>query len=178
MPRRSMTRRSVARPQRRKFVWVRHLLNSSGADVATGSDLLSQFETDYGAQLIGATIVRIRGLMYANADSGQGTTNTFRFGARVLSGALDLSGPTPDQSPFVDENADWMLWEPFIQSVTTTAAGGEDQQVGLMRMIDVKSSRRLDELGERLVMFQASNPAAPTVVWSYGWDLSIGVKLP
>lgn len=176
MPRYSRTRsRSVSRGTRRKFVWVRHLLLTSGTNFTVGSDLLSQFETDYGAQLIGCTIVRIRGLIFANSDGAAGTTNHVRFGARVLSGALDLSGPVPDQSPFVDENADWMLWEPMIHSIPPLDDGPD---VGIMRMIDVKSSRRLEELGERLVMFSASNPGATTVEWAYGWDLSIGVKLP
>lgn len=173
---RTVRRVNVSRGTRRKFVWVRHILNSSGTDVTTGSNLLSTFETAYGAQLIGCTVVRIRGLVYANSDGTAGTTNSFRFGARVLSGALDLSGPVPDQSPFVDENADWMMWEPFIHSRETVTSTSPD--VGTMRMVDVKSARRIEELGEALVMFQASNPSAPTITWSYGWDLSIGVKLP
>lgn len=159
-------------------MWVRHFVAATTTGQAFGSDLLSQFETAYGAQLLGATIVRMRGIMWANAASGQGTTNTFRVGARVLSGALDLSGPVPDQDPWVDENADWMLWEPFVQSVATTAAGGDPQDVGMQRMIDNHAARKLEELGESLVMFVGPNPAAPTIVWSYGWDLSIGVKLP
>lgn len=173
----SLARRRIRRPlsPNRKFVWARHFLTTTHVGAAVGSDLLFQFEQDYGAQLIGATITRIRGYMFAASTSTGGTVNAFRFGARVLSGQLDLSSTVPDQDPWVDENADWMLWEPF-PSVFVPGTGSGDQLRA--RMVDVKSQRRLDELGEKLVMFYSGSPGAPANEFVVGWDLSIGVKLP
>jgi len=177
MASRRITRRTVSRSPSRKFVWVRHTVTSTTTGDSVGSDLLSQFETDYGAQLIGCTIVRIRGAMWATTPESGAGVDHLRMGARVESGrGLDLSVALPSASGlFEDENADWMLWQPFFQ-VRPTAAGAPDELSG--RIVDVQSSRRLEELGERLVMVVTPNPAAPTIVWTYGWDLSIGVKLP
>jgi len=175
MRRGQSTRRSA--PTRRKFVWVRHTVTAAVTNQVLGSDLLSQFETDYGAQLIGCTVVRIRGIVFATtAQEGAGADH-FRMAARVESGrGLDLTAALPAAAgPFDGENADWMLWQPFFQ-VRPLAGTIDGDLVG--RVIDVRASRKLEELDERLVMFVAPNPAAPAVAWTYGWDLSIGVKLP
>lgn len=142
-----------------------------------GSDMLSQFETDYGAQLIGCTVVRVRGIMWATSTGGTGTTNTARMAMRVATGqGLVLGSPIPVAADlYQDENADWMLWEPFANVI---GPSGQYPTNLLGRVVDVKSSRKIGELGERLIMLFTPNPAAPTIVWSYGWDLSIGVKLP
>lgn len=176
--RRSSSRTRVSRGTTRKFVWARHTFVGEQTGAAVGGDLLSQFETDYGAQLIGATITRIRGYAFAQAtDATDNTINQYRMGIRVLSGNLDLSGTVPDQDPWTDENADWMAWMPFASVVAVGGLPIGDSVLNAMR-VDVKAQRRLDELGERLVLFQAGNPGAPTITWAVGWDLSIGVKLP
>lgn len=170
-------RRNVSRGTRRKFIWARHDVAASSTNQILGSDLLSQFETLYGAQLIGCTVVRIRGTMWATSTGGTGTTNTARIGVRVESGTgLDLSAPLPVASgPYTDDSADWMLWEPFTNTI---GPSGQYPTTLIGRTIDVRSSRKMEELGQRLIAVFAPNPAAPTIVWSYGWDLSIGVKLP
>lgn len=171
------SRTTVSRGTSRKFVWARHFLATTMTGDAQASDLLSQFETDYGAQLIGCTITRIRGYMYAVAqDAETDTLNAFRAGIRVSSGFLDISSPVPDQSPWTDENADWMAWEPF--ATVNAPVTADSSSVLVARMIDVKAQRRLDELGERLLLFHGGAPGAPLITWAYGWDLSIGVKLP
>lgn len=173
MPRKA-SRTTVSRGTSRKFVWVRRqLFQGPASNVETGTDLLSTFETAYGAQLIGCTIVRIRGLMFAFTDEAAGAVDSFRMAARVTSGNVDISTAVPDLTPFTDENADWMLYEPFINFT-----GNTDGHVGNIRYVDNQSSRKIEELGERFVMFHGSNPAAPTVQWGYGYDLSIGIKLP
>jgi len=175
MPQRS--RRTVSRGTRRKFIWARHDVANQSTNQIFGSDLLSQFETLYGAQLIGCTVVRIRGTMWATSEGGVGTTNTARIGVRVESGTgLDLSVALPVASgPFTDDSADWMLWEPFTNTI---GPSGQYPHTLIGRTIDVRSSRKIDELGMRLIGVFGPNPAAPTIEWSYGWDLSIGVKLP
>lgn len=172
-------RRNVSRGTTRKFIWARHVVASQVTGDPVGSDLLSQFETDYGAQLLGATVVRIRGYMFAFPSVNANAVDQFRFGARVASGNLDLTGAIPDQSPWTDEHADWMLWQPFARAqdaggLSSTAQGSELSA----RMVDVKAARKIEELGERLIMVQGGSPGAPTIEWTYGWDLSIGVKLP
>ena len=171
------SRATVSRGTSRKFVWARHFFAGTMTGDALASDLLSQFETDYGAQLIGCTITRIRGYMYAIAsDAETDTLNAFRAGIRVSTGNLDISSGVPDQSPWTDENADWMAWEPFATVNTPSTATADDPLSA--RLIDVKAQRRLDELGERLLLIHGGAPGAPTITWAYGWDLSIGVKLP
>lgn len=170
------SRTTVSRGTRRKFIWARHFFVGAGAvPAATGSDLLSQFEQDYGAQLIGCTITRIRGYAFAApSDAADNTIDAFRMGIRVTSGNLDLSTTTPEQGPFADENADWMAWLPFC-SVYLGGLPYGDGVLNAMR-VDVQSQRKIEELGERLVLFQESGGGS--VTWARGWDLSIGIKLP
>ena len=66
MPRRGYTgRRNTRRTPQRKFVWARtqHIFAVGSDQRNYGVDLLQQFQQEYGAQLLGATVVRIRGFI-------------------------------------------------------------------------------------------------------------------
>lgn len=177
MVRRTTARRNVSRGTTRKFIWARSNEAVQVTGDAVANDLLLDFETAYGAQLIGCTIVRIRGYMYAAATEGvSNTADQFRFAARVSSGQVNVGVLDQTLSPWADENADWMLWEPFATVNSPVVASADGELVA--RRVDIKAARKLGELGERLVLFLGGNPGAPLITWNVGWDLSIGVKLP
>jgi hypothetical protein len=162
-------RRSVARTQRRKFVWARSLTGELAAiGTVTESNLLADFETRYGANLIGATVARIRGVIAVRPDATPADT-TVVVGVRVGSDTdTVLTGPTAQ--PYED----WMLWEPFILAATGT--GVTQTQTAMTRVVDVKSMRKLEEIGEELHIV-ASQTGTETAT-ELGWALSIGLLLP
>lgn len=173
------TSRSPQRANRRKFVWARNFNSTAITGDAVGTDLLSEFETAYGAQLIGCTITRIRGYFFAwGSNTAAEAQDAYRMGIRVTTGFLELNPLDQDNSPWNDDWADWMAWEPF--ATVPALAGAQLLGDGVLnaRMIDVRAQRRLDELGQRLVLLHGGAPAAPTITWGVGWDLSIGIKLP
>lgn len=176
-----MTRRSASRPRsdRRKFIWARVFDSTSITGDAVGTDLLSEFETAYGAQLIGCTITRIRGYFFAwGSNTTAEAQDAFRMGIRVTSGFLELNPLDQDNSPWNDDWADWMAWEPYVTVPALAGAELLGPDTLVARQIDVRSKRRLDELNQRLVMLYGGNPAAPTITWGVGYDLSIGIQLP
>ena len=132
------------------------------------TNLLGNFEQLYGAELIGATVVRIRGVIYtSSANTGQ----LMAFAAMVEPdpvGALDVA-EGPSQRPY----APWMLYEPFV---TSGAAAGPQVDVSA-RVIDVKAARRVDELDQQLSLYY-DTPSGNSAAVSFHFTLSIGVKLP
>lgn len=172
--RRSSSR--VSRGTRRKFVWA-HIRDTStvpASGVPNRLNLLGDFETALGAQLIGATVVRIRGVMsvVGTAVVG-GVPNIVRAAAIVEpnpgSAAVAADGPWGGQFN------DWMLFEPFMDwgpAVVQTMPVGS-------RVIDVKSSRKIEEINETLFLYVAA-PVAPanSAAVQFTYDLSIGIKLP
>lgn len=156
---------------RRKFVWAR--VSESGSlapDTVDRDNLLETFETQYGAQLIGCTVVRIRGIIYtSSSNTGQ---------LMVAAAVVESEPPAPDtpvnaEGPTQRPFADYMLYEPFI---TSGAASGPQSDTSA-RMIDVKSARKVEELDERLSLY-LQTPSGNAVAVSYHYSLSIGVKLP
>lgn len=172
-------RRGVSRGTRaqvrRKWVWARAgvVQLAVGPNGVSRTNLLADFEQLYGAQLIGTTVMRIRGTV-AVTTSAVGGFQRLRMAAKVES--TQDPAPTSVDGPYGSPHDDWMLWEPFIVNGASTAYYGNDVAA---RVIDVQSARRLDELGDELQLwFQAGpdNQAATQVAVSY--ELSIGLKLP
>lgn len=136
-------------------------------------NLLQTFETNYGANLIGITIMRIRGqyaILGANTD-----TVSVRAGIRVGDGAdfttvsadEDLFNPATNGGAF----ADWMSFE------TMGSTPGFVSQDAQYRMVDVRSMRKIDELGQQLgLQVSGRSDLAEAFTWAY--DLSILVALP
>lgn len=170
MPRtRYVARNRRTTSPRRKFIWARtSVTGSMGANSIGRSNLLSNFESLYGAELIGCTIVRIRGII---TTSSSAIDQLFVAAAMVEPdpvGTLDVAeGPT--QRPY----ASWMLYEPFV---TSGLANGAQNETGA-RMIDVKANRKLDELDEQL-SFYIQTPSGNSTTVGYHYSLSVGVKLP
>lgn len=185
------TRRSVRRrvTPRRKLIWARGSGSLVATSVAGGppfappvqTDLLAPFETAYGAGLIGCTIVRVRGIM---AVTDVATSQVVHGRATLHVGdQTDLTKPlVAADSAFAVESAslDSFMFEPFISpvdsAVVTPIVPGPSEVSA--RMIDVKSSRRLDELNQSLILrWSARSPAVQAAV-PLTYDLSVLVALP
>lgn len=124
-------------------------------------NLLGNFETTYGAQLIGCTAVRIRGVIkYDHAGAGDVSAVT---AIRVVDDQ-EVATLTGARGPLLDLYADWMMFEPTIRSGLT-----EDEHV-----FDVQSSRKIEELGQGLYVAIQSTSVALT----YQGVFSVGLKLP
>lgn len=167
----SRSRATVSRGTSRKFVWARvSETGSLAANTVDRDNLLETFETQYGAQPIGCTVVRIRGIIYTSSvNNGQ---------LFVAAAVVESEPPAPDtpvgaEGPIQRAFADYMMYEPFI---TSGAAAGPQTDVSA-RMIDVKSARKIDELDERLSLY-LQTPSGNTAAVSYHYTLSLGIKLP
>ena len=159
------TRYSRGTGSRRKFVWARRLIigATTGANAASFSDLLTDFQTALGADALGVTVVRIRG-----AISFTGTS-LLVVGARIMTQSDFATLVSPAQGPSSDQYADWMMYEPVVHNGVATVGSVSGQH------FDVKSSRKLEELGQGLLL-AVSNPTLSAASWDM--DLSIGLKLP
>lgn len=172
------TRRSnvrVARPARRKTIWVRSFAGNAviPADSATPGeyrdDLLSGV-----TQPLGSTIGRVRGRI-TWTPGAYATGQACRVGLVV--GAFDEA--ILDAGPDTNPNRDWMMFEPFIYQPPAVGTGVnvdlQWQVPQLTREIDVKAMRKLDELTSTLWLY-AENAQATASAFSY--DLSVLLLLP
>lgn len=159
-------RASTGRRPQRKLVWAR----KRGAFAFTAGttlnkvNLLEDFEAAYGANLIGATVTRIRGAAVGDFD---GATNAV-LAARIGQESEVDTPPTPLSGPINEPFADWMLWEPFL-----SVAGETPGTPAHGRVIDVKSQRKMEEIDEELSLWGSSATVGTLI-----WDLSILLKLP
>jgi len=191
--RRSSNRRAPRAP-RRKLVWVR---NAQGVVIGPGGNFssfpLGQFEGSYGAQLIGCTIMRIRGTMSAcivgNATpAGTEAFAAIRFGIRITDHADLALGDYAIGAMYGNQaQADWFCFESFmLDNGGTTTAGNEVDTTAAseIRRIDVKSRRRLDELDQVVEILAgapapgSTQPPENTAQVRLRWDLSYLVALP
>jgi len=192
--RRSSSRRAFRAP-RRKLIWAR---NADGivipVDDPAGTQnryLLDHFEDRYDADLIGCTVMRIRGVISASlvgdSDSQQGYA-AIRCGIRVTDHA-DV-----DQTDYANAAlyegqayADWMAFEPFMLDALGVIESGEIAEATAaseIRRVDVRSKRKLQELNETLELLvgrpgtASSAPPFNTMAVRVRWDLSILIALP
>ena len=86
----------------------------------------------------------------------------------VTTSSVPLLGTAND--PLADPIADWMLFEPF----TLTGTGNDNYSVD-RRVIDVKSARRLEEVGQTVLLSFGGGSVDQQQVSGV---LSLGLKLP
>lgn len=168
-----MNRRS-SRPTaaKRRLIWARF---SSGptavvAGTAFNAFPLDTFETAYGAQLLGCTIMRVRGIIAAKQTSLV-SDGTLVCAMKVA----DLPGVTTEAPVTSGVNDDWFMYEAWA-SVTNVPTASEPSYQ-LQKEIDVRARRRLDELGQRLV-FAAEVRGPGAAQFRINVHLSILVALP
>ena len=171
--------RSVSRAPRRKLVWGR-IFNSGQTHTpgltSTNINPLAFFESSYGANPIGVTIMAVRGNVMWTIDNSAtaGERAMFRWGVRVKSDqdttAGDLFGSGAD--------SDWMVWDGGALHSVNGAATGTAGEAGFYRQaVNARSRRRLDELGDTLVLSsQVANASVTPAVFFY--DLSFLIALP
>lgn len=188
------SRRGFSRPARRKLVWVR---NAQGVVINPGGTFssfpLGQFEGSYGAQLIGCTVMRIRGVMSAcivgNATpAGSEAYAAVRFAIRITDHSDLAIGDYAIGALYGNQaQADWFCFEPFmLDNGGTTTAGNEVDTTAAseIRRIDVKSRRKLEELDQVVEILAgapapgSTQPPENTAGVRLRWDLSYLVALP
>jgi len=193
--RRSSSRRALSRAPRRKLIWARH---SDGlvipVDDPAGTQnryILGHFEDIYDADLIGCTIMRIRGVISAglvgDSDTQQGYA-AIRCGIRVTDHAdQDQTDYANDAMYESQAYADWMAFEPFMLDALGDIESGEIAEATAgseIRRVDVRSKRKLQELGETLELVvgrpatDSADPPFNTMAVRVRWDLSVLVALP
>lgn len=193
--RRRSFRSPLPRRPRRKLIWARY---AQGVVVNPGGTFqglpLNNFETLYGANLIGATVFRIRGVISATLV---GPTNpvgaqayaAVRCGMRVTDHSDINQTDYQVGAMYLNQaHADWFMFEPFMLDNAGTIAANTDEvdttAASEIRHVDVKARRRIDELEqslEFLVGAPAPGSTAPPENTSGArirWDLSILVALP
>lgn len=154
---------------------------AAGDDPVRGFDLLAQFQQEYGAQLLGATVVRIRGYIRPGPFVG-GPVGTLRgtFGIIVGKDNDDYSDPT--MSVEQREHDDWLAYLPWVAGVPAGDVYSPDIRWTTSNVqadpfaVDIKSSRKVEELGQTLQLWRSE----PTGSGQAGmeWHLSMGLKLP
>lgn len=182
-----MVARRAVRTPRRKLIWARMtpaisvLANvGAGSEFNESQDLLQTFRTQAGitAGPVGLTVMRMR--FAINAQVPLGTVN-FRqgvLGVRVMdtTEALAAEVDATPYSPTNDPHADWMCFEPFGPKDLEGTTGVIDHHV------DVRSMRKLDELGQTLVAIVSSVPpnAGPvgTILSNFSVTSSVLLALP
>lgn len=147
--------------------------------------LLSDVETALGSQLVGATILRIRGELLAshqtvpavNTQTFNKITLGFLVGTAAMAAGTSANWPDPDSMATSGAYADWMGYETFqlIASGGGTVPGPGDAYFQ-RKTVDIKAKRRLDEIGDTLLAFAAQT--SPSQVSNLEGALSILVALP
>lgn len=173
-----VARRRVSRGTRRKLVWARR--PEEQFSVATGEfnglNLLGDFETAYGANLIGCTIVRmrIRWSAFVADTTGQPVA---ALGVRVADEAtITATAPTDPLGPLNDAHADWMAWDTTLTTVLQGATTNPSLVGPLAsRYLDVKAMRKVDELGDAAWLL-VDHSSAEAVVFNL--STSVLVALP
>lgn len=163
--RRRRTFRSRAPRRRLEWAYASAENLALGAGAVGTANLLADYETAFGADAHGSTVMRIRGIV-TFAPQIPAVAETIQWGIVVV--------PTPyvtSLSPRTNHYEDWMIYE----SITLPpAALMQNFELPLLRTIDLRSRRRLPEIGTTLAF--AVVPTGGTLQYSYG--LRILLALP
>ena len=114
MPRRFSTRNRRPRAPMRKWVWARTHGALLPEVAAGGANLLAPFQEEYGAQLLGSTVMRIRGYLQPFYTGG-GAEGVGQSAVGIIveeDDELTEGGGTGNQ-PFERPHDDWLAWLPY-----------------------------------------------------------------
>lgn len=137
--RRGTSRRRSGRPARKR-VWARSSTTfDMGAGTITFFEPLASFETDYGADILGSTVARIRLTGRVTRTAGVG------FGELVMGVKTSdrVSDPVVADGPSENTHADWMWWKTYFPNLD-----GSESEIYIED--DVRAMRKLEELGQTL----------------------------
>ena len=152
------------------MVWARSTVNDLTVPVAgTVVDALSSFQSDYGANLIGATVIRVRGVVSGSPNVSTGPSQMV-LAATVGNATEVAAGGGPFDQPY----RDWALWEPFVFRFAGITGNEMNRDQAVSRLIDVKAMRKVEEIDEEYRFWVQANQQA----WTISWNLSVLLKLP
>lgn len=155
MPYRRRTRRSSGRRRRPNYEWARtgwQLIGSQSTDYHF--DLLTQYREASGSDPVDCTVVRVLGLItpYVPQDTTGYVNGTFALSIMQQNIDTTFGGFAPNQAP----NWNWMAYMPFgvyMEADHQAPYAGPPatwRKEASPWVVDVKSSRRIERLGETL----------------------------
>jgi len=163
-PRRSFNR---PRSQRRKLVWADLQIDTTvGVGNYVAYDLLANYKLVAGAGLAGATVARVHGRTWVTSAVvvGDGLSDAVivdqQDEAQAAPGAA--LGVAHGLSPSTSPNADWMLYRQWNVHPHYSFNGAVDQWE-----TDIRSKRRLGEVGETLLYVIENRDASATASMSF-----------
>ena len=132
-------------------------------------DLLTDFRAEQGgAQPPGMTVTRVRGTMSFQTAEPLAVSSALGWGLIVdRKNALETEIERPSAAP----HADWMMWEFEVPNINRISAGANIYGF----RVDVRSQRRLDEVGDTLWLVWEGQALGSLEV---SWNLSVLLKLP
>lgn len=166
---------------RRKLIWARMSpaistltnLNTGVGGAIESQDLLQSFRSQAGTTRgpVGLTVMRVRMKFYFNTGTAAADVlagNLIYYGLRVMDFnelVRQETAETFDQGPITDAHSDWMAWGAIPVKATNFNSAGSTTLVSGWEEVDVKSMRKIDELGQTLgLVLQGTN----ATVSSYG----------
>jgi hypothetical protein len=143
---RSTSRRSST--SRRKLIWARTLSPFAGTAIAANTagtfGLLTAFQTALGADVLGCTVMRIRGHVSVLNQVGSHHDVDLTWGIAVA----PTGTPAVQLDPELVPHYDWMQWE----NLQMTAENGLATDFAYIKStVDVRSRRRMQELSQDLI---------------------------
>lgn len=164
---------------RRKLVWARMapamttlnvVANTVGGAIET-QDLLSTFRTQAGLIRgpVGLTVMRVRLTFHWSGDASQYTdmaVSPLYFGLKVQdyqAAVAEEAAEIPTRGPQLDPHADWMAWGQLPWKETTQDSSGNVTGILGWHEVDVRSMRKIDELGQTLVLLVQGTASAETI---------------
>lgn len=178
----------MARRNRREFVWARAVGNlftapAPGTPAFAGVDLLADVRATYGNDALrNATVMSVKGYIRPNSDVDTASFYLGVTGIRVCNAQDTVAPVAENQTPggALGQELDWMGYFPWLVDNTppSSVRPGDAtwNHAGNPWGIDVRSSRRMFELGMTLGMFTWTS-ATVTAGVALDYHLSIGVKL-
>lgn len=128
---------------------------------------MTGFQAAYGADLIGATIRRIRGWHFFRSGNAG---NSVRVSAGI--GVFPAGVTTAAVAPSGNKHLDWMWYNDFFAEPVVAT---EFSQVNMMDR-DVRSQRKMEELGDDLLLVLSN--IHPTDPVTYAYSSSVLLALP
>jgi len=167
MSRRNLRSPRSSRPPRRKLVWA----DSQGdTTVAVGNflsvDALGEFSGMPGASTVGATVVRIHSRLWVTSSVTNGDGISWSFIVDQVDEVEDGPGiPTSTAhvlSPTFSPNADWMIYTKWNAHPAYSFQGAVNNLE-----LDIRSKRKIPELGDTLLMVVENIDATDTITIAY-----------
>lgn len=175
-----VSRRRFRPTPQRKMVWARTQANTVPPPTGTAVDLLAPFRNDGGTSL-GATITRVHLTLNCLWNEWNVSSGANKLMVGVIIDQLNQA-QTEVPRPGVEVHADWMHWShrpvvPEYSALTGPVGTTANTRVLSTYVIDIKSQRKCEELGETcwLVLDPAFVGATTLTV---DWSASVLLKLP